>query len=432
MKNASYIASLLLVAVALLFAGCSPLLSAAYEGDTKEMERLIAEGADVNEASYGGRITALHWAAEKGHAGAVRLLIEKGADVNASNSSGYTALDWAALNGHAKIVRLLLEKGADAGRALQLAEKRGHTAVVNILEKAEDDAAARKSGGQAPLAVARPGQSEETLAPVVKSDVDEPPVSKARPNKNAYAIVIGIETYRQKLPKADFANHDAQVMTNYLTKTMGFPEENVVTLINDRALKSDFEKYFEKWLPNNVEKDGTVFVYYSGHGSPNPKTGDAFLVPYDGDPSFINETGYSLKRLYEALEKLQAKEIVVALDSCFSGAGGRSVLAKGARPLVISLEGPFVGSRKMTVFSAASGDQVSSTYDEKGHGLFTYFMLDGLKGKADADGDGKIDSTELFEYVRPRVERVARKQYNNEQSPQLVSQGKERVFLMGR
>ena len=49
---------------------------------------------------------------------------------------------------------------------------------------------------------------------------------------------------------------------------------------------TDFAKYFEKWLPNNVEKDSSVFVYYSGHGAPNTKTGDAYLVPYDGDPSF--------------------------------------------------------------------------------------------------------------------------------------------------
>ena len=127
-------------------------------------------------------------------------------------------------------------------------------------------------------------------------------------------------------------------MAEYLTKVMGYPEENVVTLTNDRAFLTDFIKYFEKWLPNNVEKDSSVFIYYSGHGAPNTKTGDAYLVPYDGDPSFIEQTGYPLKKLYESLNKLQAKEIIVALDSCFSGAGGKSVIAKGARPLVMNLE----------------------------------------------------------------------------------------------
>jgi len=144
-------------------------------------------------------------------------------------------------------------------------------------------------------------------------------------------------------------------------------------------------------------------------------------VPYDGDPSFIEQTGYPLKKLYESLNKLPAKEIIVALDSCFSGAGGKSVIAKGARPLVMNLEQDIKLSKNMIVMSASSGDQISSTYEEKGHGLFTYFMLKGLKGEGDANGDGKIEIGELFSYIKPQVERIARKTYNNEQSPQLIA-----------
>ena len=65
------------------------------------------------------------------------------------------------------------------------------------------------------------------------------------------------------MPKADYAVADAKTMTEYLTKVMGYPEENVVTLTNDTASLTDFAKYFEKWLPNNVEKDSSVFIYYS-------------------------------------------------------------------------------------------------------------------------------------------------------------------------
>ena len=143
-------------------------------------------------------------------------------------------------------------------------------------------------------------------------------------------------------------------------------------------------------------------------------------MPYDGDPSFIVETGYSLKRLYESLNKLQAKEIIVVLDSCFSGAGGKSVLAKGARPLVINLQSNMAMSKNMTVMSASSGDQISSTYDEKGHGLFTYFLLKGIKNEGVVKPDGSIKMDDLFGYLKPQVERIARKQYNNEQTPQLI------------
>ncbi|MDD5712811.1 MAG: caspase family protein, partial [Smithellaceae bacterium] len=250
--------------------------------------------------------------------------------------------------------------------------------------------------------------------------IDNLPAGKAKPNNNAYAIVIGIESYRQKLPKADFAKSDAKLVSEYLTKVMGYSEENVVVMTDEHASKSDFEKYFERWLLNNAEKDSTVFVYYSGHGAPDPKTGWAYLVPYDGDPSFIAETGYSLKRMYDALGKIQAKEIIVALDSCFSGAGGRSVIAKGMRPLVMNLQSDLPLSRNMVVLSASSGEQVSSTYDEKGHGLFTYFMLKGIKNEDIVKSDGSLKMEDLFGYIKPQVERIARKQFNNEQTPQLI------------
>jgi hypothetical protein len=254
----------------------------------------------------------------------------------------------------------------------------------------------------------------------VFSDVDELPAFRARQDSNAYAIVIGIETYRQALPKAEYAVNDARLVRDYLIKTMGYPEANVVLLTNERAAKSDFEKYLERWLFNNVEKGGRVFVYYSGHGAPNVRTGEAYLVPYDGDPAFIVETGYSLKKLYEVLGKLPAKEVIVALDSCFSGAGGRSVLAEGARPLVMNLKTESVYDKRLSVLAASSGEQISSTYKEKGHGLFTYFLLKGIKEKNLVREDGSLQVMELFDYLKPEVERVARKQYNNEQTPQLI------------
>lgn len=256
---------------------------------------------------------------------------------------------------------------------------------------------------------------------VLPSDVDKVPSLKPNPKPNAYAVVFGIETYREKLPKADFAAGDAKLMGEYLTKVLGYPEENVVVRLNEKAARSDIEKYFEEWLPNNVEPGGSVFIYYSGHGAPNPKTGDAYLVPYDGDPTFVGTTAYPLKRLYAALDKLPAKDIVVVLDSCFSGGGGRSVLAKGARPMGIALEGALASTGKAVVLAASSGDQISSTYEEKGHGLMTYFFLKGLQGEGDLNKDGVIELTELYNYVRPNVQRIARKQYNTEQIPQLLA-----------
>ncbi len=276
------------------------------------------------------------------------------------------------------------------------------------------------SGGKLPEI---PTASQFAQAAAIKqavSDVDELPAVKAAPNKNAYAVIIGIERYRQKLPSADFATHDAEIVAEYLTRVMGYSKENVVVLLNDKASKNDFDKYLGRWLPNNVEKDSSVFIYYSGHGAPNPTTGDAYLVPYDGDPSFINDTGYSLQKLYGQLGRLPARDIIVVLDSCFSGAGGRSVLAKGARPLVMTLQNVLAIPENVTVMAAASNKQISSTYEEKSHGLFTYFMLKGIKEANIVKQNGSLAVSDLFTYVKPQVERIARKQYNNTQTPQLM------------
>ncbi len=268
------------------------------------------------------------------------------------------------------------------------------------------------SGGQAVAAV-------PAVKMIPTSDVDAVPAVVAPRKRPAYAVVVGIEQYRQGLPKAEFADHDARIVRDHLVKGLGYQEENVVLLSNDRATKTDMEKYFETWLENRVDQGDTVFIYFSGHGSPNPKTGDAYLVPYDGDPAYIDTTGYPLKRLYDTLAKLPAKEVVVLLDSCFSGAGGRSVLAKGARPMGLAAEKDLVTGARTVVLAASSGQQISSTYTTKSHGLLTYFFLKGLQGDGDQNKDGVLDIQELFDYVKPQVERVARREYNNEQTPQL-------------
>ena len=375
------------------------LHSAAWRGDINSVRALLNAGADVNAKAptqwastiFTARGTPLHFATFKKHGDIVRLLIDRGADIKATNVHGYTPLE--------------------------VAEKLGLTYIAVILMEADKEAFKRQQA----KAPERIPVTAPAAAPVGKSDVDELPSSKAPLSKNSYAIVIGIEDYRQKLPRADFAAHDARTVTKYLTGIMGYPEENVITLLNDHASNVDLVKYIEKWLPNNLEAGGTVFLYFSGHGAPNPTTGEAFLVPYDGDPAFITETGYPLKRLYAALKKLPAQEVVVALDSCFSGSGGRSVIAAGARPLVMRLEKELLPAPNIAVLAAAAGDQISSTYTEKEHGLFTYFMLQGLQGAGDANGDGAVGLAELYEYLKPRVESTARKTYNNEQSPQVLA-----------
>ncbi|MEK9145722.1 MAG: caspase family protein, partial [Elusimicrobiota bacterium] len=268
---------------------------------------------------------------------------------------------------------------------------------------------AEESSDEAPEAAPRPSSHA--------SDVDRP-TYKLGPRPADYALIVGVEKY-SKLPAASFAERDAAAVRKHL-EAMGFPPRNIIHLKGQAATRGALQGYIEEWLPRNIKPESTLFFYYSGHGAPDPKTGEAFLVPWDGDAMFLQSTAYPLKQLYSSLAKLKAKEIVIALDSCFSGAGGRSVLAAGARPLVTKVDEGVVPRGNITLFAAASGDEITGSLDEQGHGMFTYYFLKGLGGAA-KDSSGAVTAKSLYEYLRPNVQDEANRQ-NREQTPRLVGQ----------
>lgn len=277
--------------------------------------------------------------------------------------------------------------------------------------KALREFAGAKSGG-APAAAPAAKVLPDILRPGFKGKSDE----------SSFAVVVGIERY-SRIPQADFAERDAQAMTEHLL-AMGFPRRNIIHLAGPEASYSSLKKYLESWLPKNVQPGSRVFFYFSGHGAPDVATGEAYLLPWDGDPAFLKDTAYPTKRLYEQLAALPAKEIVVAMDACFSGAGGRSVLAKGARPLVMKVDTATVPNN-LTVFAAASADQITSTLEDQGHGAFTYYFLKGLSGGA-KDGSGTVTAKGLYNYLKPKVQDEARRQ-NRDQTPVLHSQGDQEL-----
>lgn len=224
------------------------------------------------------------------------------------------------------------------------------------------------------------------------------------------AVIIGIERY-QSLPKTDFSYNDAKLVREYM-RALGFAERNIEYLVDDRATLSAIKKVVETRLPNIVKPSSRVLIYYSGHGSPDAATGEAYIVPFDGDPQYLADTAYPLRRLYEKLGRLPAKDILVVTDACFSGTGGRTVLAKGARPIVMMDETrkPRVPDN-VIVLSATQGAQISTFFPEKEQGLFTYYFLKALQ-------EGKKDVYSIYQYVKPLVEDEARR-LNVSQSPTL-------------
>jgi N-acetylneuraminic acid mutarotase len=241
--------------------------------------------------------------------------------------------------------------------------------------------------------------------------------SKGAERPHDFALVVGVGYYKS-LPAADFAENDAREMAGALG-ALGVPEENVVVLTGAKATLSEVSKYVEEWLPRRVSKDSRVYFYFSGHGAPDVKDGSAYLMPWDGDAAFVKSTGFPLTRLYAALSDLPVARVVAMLDSCFSGAGGRSVLVAGARPLV-TVQLPKVASPKISVLTASESEEIAGSFPERGHGLFSYYLLQGLNGAAKPEGSEHLTLDDLYGYVHKHVIIDARRQ-NREQTPTMVS-----------
>ncbi|NTV46255.1 MAG: hypothetical protein HGB11_06970 [Chlorobiales bacterium] len=281
---------------------------------------------------------------------------------------------------------------------------------------------------------AAPGEIPiETPREVVALDnVDAGLPKSSMNNPNAIAIIIGIETYKD-IPSVPYAKHDAEVFRAYAENMLGVPADKNHTYLatNEDATRGTFEKLFSEkgWIAKRVLPESDVYVFYAGHGAPDVSSKKAFLIPYDGDANYASQTGFSLERLYDELKKLNARSVTVFLDACFSGGTRENqMILANARPLFVKVDNPVLSSDKLSVFAASSGDQISSGYPEGKHGLFSYCLFKGLKGDADANGDGSITLGELGKYLQTTVSQKAG-QLDREQTPELMTTNQNKVLI---
>lgn len=264
------------------------------------------------------------------------------------------------------------------------------------------------------------------------SDIDIEIPEGSVSNPSAVGVVIGISKYAHPdVPSVDYARRDARLMRDYLVQSMGYRDDNIITAVDEEATKAAFNRIFEGQLANYITPgESDVFIYYSGHGAPDVENASAYFVPHDADPNYAAQTGYSLDQFYRELNELDAKSITVVMDACFSGGSEAGMLIQEASPIFISVENPAANLSNGVVLTSSSGDQISSWYREKGHGLFTYFFLKGIRGEADGDQDGAVTSEEVFGYLMENVPYLARRLFNREQTPQLMGGAMDQTLVV--
>ena len=248
-----------------------------------------------------------------------------------------------------------------------------------------------------------------------------PPPHTTKANPDAVAVVIGVQHYKNAdVPSVDYALNDAEVVEEYAVKAMGISPENVIMLRD--ASKGDLERVFG--TPGNPRGQlynlvaagkSDVVVYYSGHGAPDPETRKAYLVPADGDPNYVKVNGYPLQLLFDNLNAVRARSATVVLDACFSGGSPKGSLIAKASPLMMTTDRPSIG--KITLFASSAGNEISSWFPQKRHGLFTYFFLDALHGAGAKRKGRQITAAEVRDYLSQNVPPMARRLFGREQDP---------------
>lgn len=240
--------------------------------------------------------------------------------------------------------------------------------------------------------------SSEATTPFIASMTDN--VDFLIPSINiikekTFAIVIANENYK-RVPNVPFAHNDGNTFCKYLISSFGVPKENIEYLEDASLNDIKYALANVSQRCNAFRDQVSVIVYYAGHGVPDDKTAEAFLLPVDGfgsDPS----SGLNLDDFYSSLSEMPAKSIVVLLDACFSGAKRDGGMLMATRGITIKPK-MHVPDGKLIVISATSNDETAFPIEEQKHGLFTYTLLRKIQ-----ETEGDITWGELAEYVKETV-----------------------------
>lgn len=270
-----------------------------------------------------------------------------------------------------------------------------------------------------------PGQSDEPTRAEPGADSAPRPSGTTiyKPGYGkSWAVVIGINDY-QKWPKLAYAISDAEAIVKRLKR---FDFDEIITILDDQATQKNILRVLGDELYEKAGREDRVFIFFAGHGQtqdvPNGKIG--YIIPVDGDEKNYYSSAISMRQLQELSDRLRAKHIFYAMDSCFSGL--LLTIPRGGVADDYRLQTAAPVRQVLT-----AGDEGELVVEKEGHGLFTKVLLAGLDGGADTNGDGYITVSELYNYTNAGVVQSSR----NRQNPQFGRLGSgegEFVFTVSR
>ncbi|MEM9296439.1 MAG: caspase family protein, partial [Planctomycetota bacterium] len=279
-------------------------------------------------------------------------------------------------------------------------------------------------------------------------------VERRNPAGQVHVLSIGVEQYNSGsgIPPLRYAVDDAQAVLDALETGLGVTGRRI-TLQDDQATRRNIVSAMTRGL-RGLSRDDTAVIFFSGHGAPlavpNPGGGPSvarYLLPVDAEAADLEATAINMDEIGRYLNRIGAGRIIFLADTCYSGGvanpasdldAGKTVPSQaqlkagfGIRGAAQDLGDIVTGSGRV-IMTASQDDQVAQELQELGHGVFTYYLVQGLNGEADryknANTDGKVNVEELYLYVRDKVEAKT----NGAQTPQLNDDSVEGEIVVSR
>lgn len=237
---------------------------------------------------------------------------------------------------------------------------------------------------------------------------------RARPaSGQKYALIIGVSRYQNNgkgIRNLDFADADARALYDFLQQPAAgkFSRDNMLLLANEEATSARIREALTSFVARAQAND-VLLIFFAGHGAHDPNAQqNLYIITHDTSVYEMSQTAISMQDLRRYIDSnVRSKQLILLLDACHSA----GVSTPGVRGLSNNLSNLYLArllyeDKGRAIITSSDINEVSNESKEwgKGHGVFTYYLLEGLKGEADTNRDRLVSVGELFRYVREKVQ----------------------------